>query len=195
MLPALLLSEPNLRYATMRMYTQTVPGQEEDGMNTVLARRVLRLLPQPGGELPAGVTCGRLARLVEEILGDTIERYPDGRMLIWSIARHDGYNIPEYPMAGCGDVREFLEDEGVRNVPDWYERHLGISREDYDAIWKYELVMVRNQAFWRRVFQVPTAVSQQASSLGGAYLEELRSWLTFALGNESVSDDPRLFKR
>lgn len=164
-------------------------------MNTVLARRVLRLLPQPGSELPAGVTCGRLARLVEEILGDTIERYPDGRMLIWGIARHDGYNIPEYPMAGCGDVREFLEDEGVRNVPDWYERHLGISREDYDAIWKYELVMVRNQAFWRRVFQVPTAVSQQASSLGGAYLEELRSWLTFALGNESVSDDPRLFKR
>ena len=55
--------------------------------------------------------------------------------------------------------------------------------------------MVRNQAFWRRVFQVPTAVSQQASSLSGAYLEELRSWLTFALGNESVSDDPRLFKR
>ena len=55
--------------------------------------------------------------------------------------------------------------------------------------------MVRNQAFWRRVFQVPTAVSQQASSLGGAYLEELRSWLTFALGNESVSNDPRLFKR
>ena len=115
-------------------------------MNAVLARRVLRLLPQPGGELPAGVTCGRLARLVEEILGDTIERYPDGRMLIWGIARHDGYNIPEYPMAGCGDVREFLEDEGARNVPDWYERHLGISREDYDAIWKYELVMVRNQA-------------------------------------------------
>ena len=164
-------------------------------MNIVLARRVLRLLPQPGGELPAGVTCGRLAHLVEEILGDTIERYPDGRMLIWGIARHDGYNIPEYPMAGCGDVREFLEDEGVRNVPDWYERHLGISREDYDAIWKYELVMVRNQAFWRRVFQVPTAVSQQASSHGGAYLEELRSWLTFALGNESASDDPRLFKR
>ena len=97
-------------------------------MNTVLAKRVLRLLPQPGGELPVGITCGRLARLVEEILGDTIERYPDGRMLIWGIARHDGYNIPEYPMAGCGDVREFLEDEGVRNVPDWYERHLGISR-------------------------------------------------------------------
>ena len=96
-------------------------------MNTVLARRVLRLLPQPGGELPVGITCGRLARLVEEILGDTIERYPDGRMLIWGIARHDGYNIPEYPMAGCGDVRQFLEDEGARNVPDWYERHLGIS--------------------------------------------------------------------
>ena len=79
-------------------------------MNTVLVRRVLRLLPQPGGELPAGVTCGRLARLVEEILGDTIERYPDGRMLIWGIARHDGYNIPEYPMAECGDVREFLKE-------------------------------------------------------------------------------------
>ena len=41
------------------------------------------------------------------------------------IARHDGYNIPAYPMAGCGDVREFLSDEDVRNVPEWYERHLG----------------------------------------------------------------------
>ena len=168
---------------------------EEADLNTVLAKRVLRLLPQPGGELPGGLTCGKLARLVEEILGDTISRYPDGRMLIWDIARHDGYNIPEYPMAGCGDVREFLEDEGVRNVPDWYERHLGITREDYDAMWKYELVMVRNQAFWRCVFQVPATVPQQTSSLGGAYLEELRSWLAFALGNESGSDNPRLFKR
>ena len=164
-------------------------------MNVVLARRVLRLLPQPGGELPAGVTCGRLACLMEEILGDAICRYPDGRMLIWDIARHDGYNIPEYPMAGCGDVREFLEDEGARNVPDWYERHLGIGREDYDAMWRFELVMVRNQAFWRRVFQVPTTMSQQTSSPGGAYLEELRSWLMFALGSENGSDDPWLFKR
>ena len=103
--------------------------------------------------------------------------------------------FPNIPWRDAVTSASFLKDEGVRNVPDWYERYLGISREDYDTIWKYELVMVRNQAFWRRVFQVSTAVSQQVSSLGGAYLEELRSWLTFALGNESTFDDPRLFKR
>ena len=37
-------------------------------------------------------------------------------------------------MAGCGDVREFLSDEDVRNVPEWYERHLGIGRDVYDEM-------------------------------------------------------------
>ncbi len=140
-----------------------------------VVKRIQGLLPQARGR----VGCERLLQLVDEAMGDDLRRYPDGRMLIWDIARHDGYNIPAYPMAGCGDVREFLSDEDVRNVPEWYERHLGIGRDVYDEMYRYELVMVRNRALWRRVFVVPSGRPQRMDTL----LEELNGWLGFGLGN------------
>lgn len=142
-----------------------------------------------------GVDCGQVLRLLREVLGDNLSVYPDGRMLIWDIARHDGYRIPDYPMAGCGDVKEFLSDEGARNVPEWYGLHLGMSRETYDEIYRYELVMVRNRALWRRVFTVPSAVMAQTGATGGALLAAEREWLGFALGCTTGQDDARLFKR
>lgn len=163
-------------------------------LHEVIAR-IVKLLPAPGQSLPAPVTCGRLLALVDEAMGDDMHRYPDGRMLIWDLARHDGYTIPAYPMAGCGDVREFLHDEGVRNVPEWYERHLGIDRATYDAMYAHELVMVRNRALWRRVFVVPAGVMAQRDTTEGPLLEELRAWLTFALGSTSGAEDARLFRR
>ena len=141
------------------------------------------------------VTCGQLLTLLREVLGEDLAIYPDGRMLIWDIARHDGYRIPDYPMAGCGDVKEFLHDEGVRNVPEWYQAHLGMDRADYDEIYRFELVMVRNRALWRRVFMVPAATMSQTGASGGALLEAELSWLKFALGRQSDREDPRLFKR
>jgi hypothetical protein len=159
------------------------------------ATALLKRLPPAGEALPFPVTCGKLLRLIEELLGDDLRRFPDGRMLIWDIARHDGYRIPEYPMAGCGDVREFLADEGARNVPDWYERHLGISREQYDQMYAYELVMVRNRALWRRVFVVPQATMAQTSLSAGPLLEELHGWLAFALGEQTAAENPVLFQR
>lgn len=142
-----------------------------------------------------GVTCGDLLRLLREVLGEDLAVYPDGRMLIWDIARHDGYRIPDYPMAGCGDVKEFLHDEGARNVPEWYELHLGMGRADYDEIYRYELVMVRNRALWRRVFAVPSSVMAQKGASGGALLEAELAWLRFALGRATDRDDARLFRR
>ena len=140
-----------------------------------VVKRIQGLLPQA----PGRVGCERLLQLVDEAMGDDLRRYPDGRMLIWDIARHDGYNIPAYPMAGCGDVREFLSDEDVRNVPEWYERHLGIGRDVYDEMYRYELVMVRNRVLWRRVFVVPSERLQRMDTL----LEELDGWLGFGLGS------------
>ena len=140
-----------------------------------VVKRIQGLLPQALGR----VRCDRLLQLVDEAMGDDLRRYPDGRMLIWDIARHDGHNIPAYPMAGCGDVREFLSDEDVRNVPEWYERHLGIGRDVYDEMYRYELVMVRNRALWRRVFVVPSGRLQRMDTL----LEELDGWLGFGLGS------------
>ena len=140
-----------------------------------VVKKIQGLLPQA----PGRVRCERLLQLVDEAMGDDLRRYPDGRMLIWDIARHDGYNIPAYPMAGCGDVREFLSDEDVRNVPEWYERHLGIGRDVYDEMYRYELVIVRNRALWRRVFVVSSGRLQRMDTL----LEELDGWLGFGLGS------------
>lgn len=160
-----------------------------------VVERIARILPPPGQALLAPVTCGHVLRLVDEALGDDLHRYPDGRMLIWDLARHDGYTIPAYPMAGCGDVREFLRDEGVRNVPEWYERHLGMDRSTYDAMYANELVMVRNRALWRKVFVVPTLVMARTHEDGGPLLEAMRSWVTFSLGLNSDAEDPGLFRR
>ncbi len=145
-----------------------------------------------------GVSPARLVRLVDEAMGEDLVRFPDGRMLIWHIARHDGYRIPDYPMAGCGDVKEFLADEGVRNVPGWYREHLGMDAQTYEQIWRYELVMVRNRALWRRVFLVPSGLTQAGPGDSAAMrrlTQEVASWLTFALGRQSDSEDPTLFKR
>lgn len=159
------------------------------------ARRIHSLIAQTDSLEASGVTCGQLVRLVREVLGDDMALYPDGRMLIWDIARHDGYRIPDYPMAGCGDVKEFLSDEGARNVPDWYEKHLGIDAQTYATIYRFELVMVRNASLWRKVFAVPSATMAQRAAHGGPLLDAVRSWLDFALSDATGDDDPTLFTR
>lgn len=170
-------------------------------MNVPAAQRIANVLERllAGGDDAAlvklhglSLTEKRLLSLVEEVLGPDIARFPDGRMLIWDIARHDGYRIPDYPMAGCGDVREFLADEGARNVPDWYRVHLGMERATYDEIYRYELVMVRNRALWRKVFLVPGAT---VACQDGRLPRELLGWLAFALGHATKVDDPTLFQR
>lgn len=156
------------------------------------ARRLAELLARPESPAERGVTPSRLLSLVDEVMGDDLARYPDGRMLIWDIARHDGYRIPEYPMAGCGDVKEFLADEGARDVPGWYLLHLGMARADYDEMWRYQLVMARNRGYWRKVFVVPSAVFD---SSGPGLARAVREWTSFALGSATDADDPSLFKR
>ena len=157
-----------------------------------IAHKLLTLLSR--ADDTCRVSPSRLLRLTDEVMGEELRRFPDGRMLIWDIARHDGYNIPPYPMAGCGDVKEFLAAEGARNVPGWYEVHLGIDREMYDQIYRYHLVMVRNRSWWRRVFFVPAEVFGPTATFAEMSLW-VRRWLEFALGNQSDRDDPALFRR
>lgn len=158
-----------------------------------VVRRLHDLIAAGTSPTACGVTPARLLSLIDEALGDDLHRYPDGRMLIWDIARHDGYRIPDYPMAGCGDVKEFLADEGARNVPDWYRVHLGLERAVYDEIWRYQLVMVRNRALWRRVFLVPA--DDMATEDADRLARTVFPWLAFALGRATTSDNPTLFQR
>lgn len=141
------------------------------------------------------LTNRQIYRLLIECLGEDIAVFPDGRMLIWNLARHDGYNIPPYPMAGCGDVKEFLHDEGAANVPDWYEKHLGIDGETYEHIYLYELIMVRNTQRYRRVWLVPSTTMSDDGRLGGPLAQAMHEWTEFALGAQTSRDDARLFKR
>ena len=143
----------------------------------------------------ASLTDGSVYRLLLECLGEDVEVFPDGRMLIWNLARHDGYNIPPYPMAGCGDVKEFLRDEGARNVPDWYAKHLHIGSDVYEHIYRYELVMVRNSLRYRRVWMVPSTTMSERGALGGPLAAVMLDWARFALGAQTNEDDERLFKR
>lgn len=171
----------------------------------------LAATPWPGDRPPAGdgkptdnmrqpgdgvlVSDGRVLRLLREAAGSELSVFPDGRMLVWDIARHDGYNIPAYPMAGCGDVKEFLADEGARDVPDWYRVHLGMDAATYDDIYKYELVMVRNRLRFRRVWMVPAATMAEGEMSGGPLAAAMLEWARFALGECTDEEDSRLFKR
>ena len=161
-------------------------------MNSPILKRISEILARR--PLPC-VRASRMLRLVDEAFGPDMRRFPDGRMLIWDIARHDGYNIPPYPMAGCGDVKEFLEDEGVRSVPAWYQAKLGMTREEYDAIYTCELVMVRNSALWRKVWRVPANTMRTDQDLGDQLAQLICACCDFALGNQNDHDDPKLFRR
>ncbi len=66
----------------------------------------------------------RALELLSFVLGDRAQ-VGDASRYIFAYARHRGYDLPPYPLAGCGEIRAFFADEGVRNVPDWYGRSSG----------------------------------------------------------------------
>lgn len=65
---------------------------------------------------------------------------------LFAYARHRGYDLPPYPLAGCGEIRAFFADEGVRNVPDWYGKKLGLDERAYEALPSQTVVVVRDRA-------------------------------------------------
>lgn len=60
-------------------------------------------------------------------------------------ARSAGYDIPAYPFAGSGELKEFLHDQGVASVPEWYEG-LGIGTSDFVALDAHALVSFQYEA-------------------------------------------------
>jgi|GEM_PF-1226158 len=95
-----------------------------------------------------------LLHLTIAVLGDhaTVN---DGPQYIYAYARHQGYDIPPYPLAGCGEIKQFFADNGVRNVPEWYGK-IGISPETYKVLHEKRLIVVRNTRSQRKAFVVDT---------------------------------------
>ena len=143
----------------------------------------------PACELPAGVSAERLLGLVSEVLGADFSFFRAGEMLIWEVARHEGYTIPAYPMAGCGDVREFLAGYGARDVPSWYEAR-GVSREIVADFYAWSCILVRSRDLWRKILLLPTADVETPATLMPHLLRALR----FCEGNAEGTGDPTLFR-
>lgn len=140
-------------------------------------------------ELPDSVGAAALLQLAHEVLGDDLVVERQAEMLVWELARHQGYAIPSYPLAGYGEGRPFLRDEGVDSVPGWYEK-VGVSREVSAEFWRYACVMARNAEFWRRVWAVPKDGLDNANELAEVIARAVR----FCLGGESGESDPTLFR-
>ena len=93
----------------------------------------------------------RALELLSFMLGDRAQ-VGDASRYIFAYARHLGYDLPPYPLAGCGEIREFFADEGVRNVPEWYEKKLGVDERAYAALPSQTIVVVRDRGNRRKAF-------------------------------------------
>lgn len=93
----------------------------------------------------------RLIDLLSFLLGDRAQ-VGDASRYIFEYARHRGYDLPPYPLAGCGEIREFFADEGVRSMPEWYARKLGLDDVAYERLPSQTIVVVRDRDNRRRAF-------------------------------------------
>jgi hypothetical protein len=70
----------------------------------------------------------------------------DADQYIFFVARRNGYDIPAYPLSQSGEVRKFLADEGVEDIPAWYAKQ-GFGRECYRTLSLHTMVAVRDRDF------------------------------------------------
>ena len=72
----------------------------------------------------------RMLELLSLLLGERA-LVGDASRYVYEYGRRAGYSLPAYPLDGSGEFREFFAEEGVRNVPEWYERKLGVPPQLY----------------------------------------------------------------
>jgi hypothetical protein len=113
-----------------------------------VALRVRALLE----EHPERVSGAAAFRLVVDLCSDRAVLH-DGMAYIFAYGRHQGYNLPPYPLAGCGEIREFLSDQGVTNLPEWYER-IGIDAETYHDFYRYRLLVCIDPEYRRHALPI-----------------------------------------
>lgn len=91
-----------------------------------------------------------LLELVLTLLGPAVT-VCDASRYIYVYARQLGYDIPPYPLAGCGEIKEFFAWFGTTSVPGFYER-AGVDRETYADLTSKTAVAVRNEQGARKLF-------------------------------------------
>lgn len=101
-----------------------------------------------GAEDPAAREKAQKLREKLDVAADALGgRLTVGRASCYFVfrARSAGYDIPAYPFAGSGELKEFLHDQGVASVPEWYEG-LGIGTSDFVALDAHALVSFQHEA-------------------------------------------------
>lgn len=92
----------------------------------------------------------RLVPLASLALGNRIQ-VGNASRYVYHYAQSQGYDIPSYPLSSSGEIKQFFADEGVKNIPEWYEK-IGISAELYSKLTGMTVVAVRGQASLRTLF-------------------------------------------
>ena len=96
-----------------------------------------------GHDLPvSGVA---ILKMVIDLSGDSAVVYRADQY-IYAYARHEGYSLPPYALAGCGEIREFLADQEAEDLPHWYEG-IGVDRALYEELYRYDLLVLTDIGF------------------------------------------------
>lgn len=139
-------------------------------------------------DLPQQVKPEALLKLAQEICRDDLDYFESAEMLVWEVARHEGFVIPDYPLASNSEVKAFLKEYNARDVADWYQKR-GVLRSSYDQFWRSSALMARNRTFWRKVIVFPKSDMDDANLLA----RDLCVAVTFCMGKEDGERDSRLF--
>ena len=82
--------------------------------------------------------------------GASLQIY-DAPQFIFAYARSQGYHIPSYPYDPTSELRAFLADWEVADIPAWYAR-IGVDAGSYAVLAQRRLLVARDDAFRRKAF-------------------------------------------
>lgn len=91
----------------------------------------------------------------------------DAVRYIWVYARKQGWYIPSYPMDPAGEVRDFLADAGVHDVPEWY-RAIGVDASVYAHLADFRLLVAVDPWFHRCAQILPALAFDDAAPVDTA---------------------------
>ncbi len=94
----------------------------------------------------------RLVPLAALVLGDRVQ-VGNASRYVYYYAKSQGYEIPSYPLSSSGEIKQFFADEGVANIPEWYEK-IGVSLNDYHDLQTMTAVAVRGRGTQRTLYLI-----------------------------------------
>jgi len=127
---------------------------------------------------PRRVPGYRALGLVVDLLGDRARVHVADQYL-YDYARSQGYYLPPYPLAGCGELRGFLADQGVRDIPSWYAT-IGVDAGLYAQLYRYDLLVAMDDRWWRQA--IPLDARWREGGGAGCDDDELTALAIYLVG-------------